>query len=87
MKLKLFECRVLWKDAKGISRFTLLHTDKASAKTAIYTRLDQLGTSHSDISKMVLTEMKGPFEAGDFIHQEFQYMSPSEFKSQLQDYL
>lgn len=87
MKLKLFECRVLWNDAKGISRFTLLHTDKASAKTTIYKRLDQLGTSHSDISKMVVTEMKGPFETGQILHQEFQYMSPSEFKSQLQDYL
>jgi len=80
-ELKLFECRVLWKDAKGISRFTLLDVNKPSAVSAINERLDELGYSAKDISKMVLTELSGPFKAGDFIHQEFQYMSPNEFKS------
>ena len=79
MELKLFECRVLWKDAKGISRFTLLHTSKASAEVTIYKRLRELEYQPGHISKMVMTELTGPFEAGDFVHQEFQYMSPSEF--------
>lgn len=81
IELKLFECRILWEDAKGISRFTLLHTGRASAEATIYERLDKLGFSGKDISKMVTTELIGPFKAGDFIHQEFLYQSPSEFSA------
>lgn len=82
MELKLFECRILWDNSqKGISRFTLLHVDKASAEKTIYVRLGELGPT--DISKMVITELDGPFEAGDIIHQELRYRSPSEFSKGL----
>lgn len=81
VELKLFECRILWEGMKGISRFTLLDTSKGHAEASIYERLDELGYSGKDLSKMIITELTGPFEAGHFIHQEFCYMSPSEFQS------
>ena len=80
LELKLFEGRILWEDEKGISRFTLLDVNKPSAVATIHERLDQLSIDVSEISKMVTTELTGPFEAGNFIHQEFCYMSPSEFQ-------
>lgn len=79
MELKLFECRILWKDAKGISRFTLLDVNKRSAQLAVHERLKKLGCPPKGISKMVTTELSGPFKAGDFIHHEYQYMSSNEF--------
>ena len=81
--LKLFECRILWEDGrKGISRFTLLHTDKDAVEKTVFERLDELNYSTDNISKIRTYELPGPFKAGDFVHQELRYTTPSEFSTE-----
>jgi len=81
VELKLFECRILWEDERGISRFTLLHKSEALAQATVLQHLDELGYSEKDISAVAIGEHTGPFDAGFLVHQEFCYMSESEFKS------
>lgn len=82
MDLKLFTARVIWDDfyERENAWFTVLGKDAEDVEEAVTTRLREwnvggpgaspLMLAPSDISVMEVTEIVGPFKAGQILHEE-----------------
>ena len=79
MELKLFTARVIWDDTcqRYNSWFTVLGKDTEDIEEAVMTRLRsdhalsiKGSPPPSEVSVMEVTEMVGPFENGQILHEE-----------------
>ena len=79
MELKLFTARVIWMNPvqRFNSWFTVLGKDTEDIEEAVMTRLRSdhalsiKGSPHpKDVSVMEVTEIVGPFENGQILHEE-----------------
>lgn len=73
-RLKLFTCRVLYAERSNKhSWFTLLDVDETSAKKACIKQvhaLNRYGPSRGAVGTIEVTEIEGPFQAGQILHSE-----------------